>query len=122
MSTKTQTVDSKVETLDINLDEIFDAAPSAADVTLPEEKPNKNIFSGTGGKADMSFADPDLDDKDDLNSKVEEVVEEPKAEEVKEAEAGEVKEKAKEEVNIDEVINSIDNDDSEEEKLSLIHI
>ena len=120
MSTKTQTVDSKVETLDINLDEIFDAAPSAADVTLPEEKPNKNIFSGTGGKADMSFADPDLDDKDDLNSKVEEVVKEPKAEEVKEAEGGEIKEEAKEEakeeVNIDEVINSIDNDDSEEEK------
>ena len=46
MSTKTETVNSKVETLDINLDEIFDAAPSGADVTLPEEKPNKSIFNG----------------------------------------------------------------------------
>ena len=64
----------------------------------------------------MSFADPDLDDKDDLNAKVEEVVEEPKAEEVKEAKEDKVKEEVKEEVNIDEVINSIDNDDSEEEK------
>ena len=71
MSTKTETVDSKVETLDINLDEIFDAAPSAADVTLPQEKkPNKNIFTGTGSKADFSFADPDADDKDNLDAKV----------------------------------------------------
>ena len=111
MSTKTQTVDSKVETLDINLDEIFDAAPSAADVTLPEEKPNKNIFSGTGGKADMSFADPDKDDKDDLNAKVDDVTEDSSEEE----EVTEPK-LAKEEVNIDDVIDSIDNEDTEEEK------
>lgn len=112
MSTKTKTVNSNVETLDINLDEIFDAAPSAADVTLPEEKGNKNIFSGTGAKADMSFADPDLDDKDDLNSKVEEkkeeVSEEEKPEETKASEKNE-------EVNIDDVIGSLD-DDEEEEK------
>ncbi len=110
MSTKTQTVDSKVETLDINLDEIFDAAPSAADVTLPEEKPNKNIFSGTGGRADMSFADPDKDDKDDLNAKVDDVTEDSSEEEVTEPKL------AKEEVNIDDVIDSIDNEDTEEEK------
>jgi hypothetical protein len=112
MSTKTETVDSKVETLDINLDEIFDAAPNAGDVTLPEEKGNKNIFSGTGAKADMSFADPDFDDKDDLNSKVEEkkeeVSEEEKPEETKASEKNE-------EVNIDDVIGSLD-DDEEEEK------
>ena len=112
MSTKTETVDSKVETLDINLDEIFDAAPNAGDVTLPEEKGNKNIFSGTGAKADMSFADPDFDDKEDLNSKVEEkkeeVSEEEKSEETKASEKNE-------EVNIDDVIGSLD-DDEEEEK------
>ena len=113
MSTKTKTVDSNVETLDINLDEIFDAAPSAADVTLPEEKKNKNIFSGTGVKADMSFADPDYDDKDDLNSKVEEkkeeVFEEEKPEETKASEKNE-------EVNIDDVIGSLDDDDDDEKE------
>jgi hypothetical protein len=123
MSTKTETVDSKVETLDINLDEIFDAAPSAADVTLPQEKkPNKNIFTGTGGKADFSFADPDDDGKDNLDAKVEakqaensenetEVTNTPENE-------TEVKQGAevKEDVNIDEVINSIDEVTEEDEK------
>lgn len=123
MSTKTETVDSKVETLDINLDEIFDAAPSAADVTLPQEKkPNKNIFTGTGSKADFSFADPDADDKDNLDAKVEakqaensenetEVTNTPENE-------TEVKQGAevKEDVNIDEVINSIDEVTEEDEK------
>ena len=123
MSTKTETVDSKVETLDINLDEIFDGAPSAADVTLPQEKkPNKNIFTGTGGKADFSFADPDDDGKDNLDAKVEakqaensenetEVTNTPENE-------TEVKQGAevKEDVNIDEVINSIDEVTEEDEK------
>ena len=47
MSVKETTVDSKVETLDINLDEIFDAAPSGGDITLPNEtksKPNTAMF------------------------------------------------------------------------------
>ena len=117
MSTKTETVNSKVETLDINLDEIFSAAPSGADVTLPEEeKPNKNIFSGTSGKADFSFADPDKDGKDDLNAKVEE---KEKKEDSVEPEVSEPEVKAeevKEEVNIDEVINSIDEVTEEDEK------
>ena len=116
MSTKTESVNSKVETLDINLDEIFDAAPSAADVTLPqEEKPNKNIFSGTGSKADMSFADPDVDDKDDLNVKADSKEESSTEKEVAEPEVK--AEEVKEEVNIDDVISSIDEEDSEEEKI-----
>jgi len=116
MSTKTESVNSKVETLDINLDEIFDAAPSAADVTLPqEEKPNKNIFSGTGSKADMSFADPDIDDKDDLNVKADSKEESSTEKEVAEPEVK--AEEVKEEVNIDDVISSIDEEDSEEEKI-----
>ena len=119
MSTKTETVNSKVETLDINLDEIFDAAPSAADVTLPEEKPNKNIFSGLKQDADMSFADPDQDDKDDLNAKVEakESKEDSAEPEVSEPEVkAEEGKEVKEEVNIDEVINSIDEVTEEDEK------
>ena len=71
-TTESKTVNSKVEQVDINLDEIFAAAPGAAEVTLPEEKPAKSIFS-RGEKADMSFADPDVTDTDDLNVKVEEI-------------------------------------------------
>ena len=102
-TTESKTVNSKVEQVDINLDEIFAAAPSAADVTLPEEKPAKSIFS-RGEKADMSFADPDLTDTDDLNVKVEE-----------KAEVEDITDDVKEEVNIDDVINSIDEITEEDE-------
>jgi len=67
---------SNVETLDINLDEIFNAAPSGADITLPSGKNAKttnNIFSGINKKADFTFADPDIDDTDDLTNKLKSV-------------------------------------------------
>ena len=73
-TTESKTVNSKVEQVDINLDEIFAAAPGAAEVTLPEEKPAKSIFS-RGEKADMSFADPDNDDATDVLAKSEEIQE-----------------------------------------------
>jgi len=72
MSTKNNTMSSNVETLDIDLDTIFNAAPSGADMTLPSEKQTKttnNIFSAINKKADFSFADPDADDADDLTDK-----------------------------------------------------
>ena len=112
-TTESKTVNSKVEQVDINLDEIFAAAPGAAEVTLPEEKPAKSIFS-RGEKADMSFADPDVTDTDDLNAKVEEKAE------VEDTTVDEDENKStedvKEEVNIDEVINSIDEITEEDEK------
>lgn len=72
MSTKNNTMNSNVETLDIDLDTIFSAAPSGDDMTLPsgkETKTTNNIFSGINKKADFSFADPDTDDADDLTDK-----------------------------------------------------
>ena len=70
MNTKEAAVNSNVETLDINLDEIFNGAPSAGDVTLPEEsKSQPNILSGLNKKADFSFADVDEDGVDDLTKK-----------------------------------------------------
>ncbi len=72
MSTKNNTMNSNVETLDIDLDTIFSAAPSGDDMTLPsgkETKTTNNIFSGINKKADFSFADPDADDADDLTDK-----------------------------------------------------
>ena len=72
MSVKETTVDSKVETLDINLDEIFDAAPSGGDITLPNETKSKpNILSGLSEKPDFSFADVDDDGVDNLSKKTE---------------------------------------------------
>ena len=70
MNTKENNVNSDVQTLDINLDEIFNGTPGADGVTLPNEKSNKkNILSGINKKADFSFADPDFDDADDLSKK-----------------------------------------------------
>ena len=112
-TTESKTVNSKVEQVDINLDEIFAAAPGAAEVTLPEEKPAKSIFSREE-KADMSFADPDVTDTDDLNAKVEDKAE--VEDTTVDKDENKSTEDVKEEVNIDEVINSIDEITEEDEK------
>ena len=92
-----KTVETKVQDVDINLDEIFSGAPGASSVTLPEETEKKpNVFSREG-KVDMSFLNDDdagkqeepvieepKDDSTDLNEKSEEKVE--TTEEAKEGE------------------------------------
>jgi len=92
-----KTVETKVQDIDINLDEIFSGAPGASSVTLPEETEKKpNVFSREG-KVDMSFLNDDdagkqeepvieepKDDSTDLNEKSEEKVE--ATEEAKEGE------------------------------------
>jgi len=75
MSTITQTgpVKSKVEqNIEINLDEIFNAAPSGDSMIQDNTKKQKNIFSGLQEKADMSFADPDDNGATDVLAKSEE--------------------------------------------------
>lgn len=103
-ATETQTVKSKVEQVDINLDEIFNAAPSGADMIQDNKAKPKNIFSGLTEKADLSFADPDTTDVDDLDAKVEENKVEENKEEVK-------AESKPEEAN--EILDSLDNVDEE---------
>jgi hypothetical protein len=72
MNTKQTTVNSNVETLDVNLDEIFNGAPSGSDITLPNEATTKpNILSGLSKKADFSFTDVDDDGIDNIGEKVE---------------------------------------------------
>ena len=44
-NTETNTVNSNVEQVDINLDEIFNAAPSGADIIQQDSKKPTNIFS-----------------------------------------------------------------------------
>ena len=101
---------SKVEQVDINLDEIFNAAPSGADMIQDNKVKPKNIFSGLTEKADLSFADPDTTDVDDLDAKVEESKVEESTEEKKE----EVKAESKpEEAN--EILDSLDDVDEEVE-------
>jgi len=110
MDTKTNTVNSNVETLDINIDEIFDGAPGSGAVTLPaEEKPKRHILSGLQEKADFSFADPDKDDADDLTAKVDETE--------KETAKEDTNSKVEEAADILESLDEID-EVSEEEKSS----
>ena len=110
-TTQKEPVKSSVEQVDVNLDEIFNAAPSGDDIISGESNKTKNIFSGLNEKADMSFADPDKDGKDDLNAKLEkkEDAEEPDTEEAS---------KNKEVVeNADSILDALDgNEESEEEE------
>ena len=120
-----KTVETKVQDVDVNLDEIFSGAPGAGSITLPEEKEKKpNVFSREG-KVDMSFLNNDdagkaeeptitepTDDKTDLNAKSEETVEENK-EEVKAEEGVEVKETISKD-EIDEILAPETEEDEEE--------
>ena len=78
---------TSVEQVDVNLDEIFNGAPGADSITLPEktEESKPNIFSREG-KVDLTF----------LDEKVEEVAE--TVEEKVESTDAEVKTEAKEEI------------------------
>jgi len=104
-TTQTEPVKSNVKQVDVNLDEIFNAAPSGDDIISQDSNKPKSIFSGLSEKADMSFADPDKDDKDDLNAKKEdkENAEEPKAQE-----GEEVVEEKKVEDNVDSILDTLD--------------
>jgi hypothetical protein len=65
MSNNNQTMESTVETVDLDLNEIFDGAATAEGVTLPQEDSSKsknNIFSKVKPDVDMSFADEDQED------------------------------------------------------------
>ena len=117
-TTETETVKSNVkENEEINLDEIFNAAPSGADM-IQDDKKQKNIFSGTSGKADFSFADPDNDGKDDLNAKVEAKEETEKVEQTEEVtEEVEAKvEDKKEAPTVDEVFGDISDEEEDKEE------
>ena len=117
MDIKTNTVNSNVETLDINIDKIFDGAPGSGAVTLPaEEKPKRNILSGLQEKADFSFADPDKDDADDLTAKVDETEKEEVTAE-KETAKEDTSSKVEEAADILESLDEVD-EVAEEEKPS----
>ena len=109
-----KTVETKVQDVDINLDEIFSGAPGASSVTLPEETEKKpNVFSREG-KVDMSFLNDNdtgkqeepvieepKNDSTDLNEKSEKKVE--ATEEAKEAKEGEEVKQTKTPIAKDEI-------------------
>lgn len=57
MSNETNNMETNVETVDINIDEIFNGAPSAEGITLPEQSTQPNIFKQPEQKADFSFTE-----------------------------------------------------------------
>ena len=62
MSEENNTVETKVETVDIDIDEVFGAG--ADNVTLPEEESKPNIFSNPEKEVDMSFTEQPVERKD----------------------------------------------------------
>ena len=85
----TQSVETKVEQVDINLDELFDGAASASSVTIPADTNQKksdskkvNIFSKEK-PVDFSFADSSVKDEEDdeVQSKAEDTKKSPSPEE-----------------------------------------
>ena len=72
-TTEKKPVKSTVEKdVEVNLDEMFNGAPSGADMIQDTAAQPKNIFSGLQEKPDMSFADPDKSDATDVLAKSEE--------------------------------------------------
>jgi len=95
MSEVKENIETKVETVNIDIDELFNGAPSAEGITLPEkEDTKKNIFQKEP-EVDMSFTEE----------------QEEEVEEIKE----EVKEEVKDEViqeETNEILESIDTEDT----------
>jgi hypothetical protein len=77
MSDSKETMESKVETVDVNLDEIFNGAATAEGVTLPEETttPKGNIFGKPTETFDDSFTEPQESKEEETTPEAETEVE-----------------------------------------------
>lgn len=74
MEEKNKVMESTVETVDINIDEIFNGAATAEGITVPEQK-KKNIFSKVDDTVDLNFetTSKNEDEDDDNDSDVSKV-------------------------------------------------
>jgi hypothetical protein len=116
MSTTTQTgpVKSKVEqNIEVNLDEIFNAAPSGDSMIQDNTKQQKNIFSGLQEKADMSFADPDDNGATDVLAKSEEKEDESDTDESVEDKVGSKKDIPAD--TVEDIFEELTGEDTDEE-------
>ena len=112
MATENKSQDTTVEQVDINIDELFAAAPDADAIVTPETKP-KSIFSKKDS-VDMTFTEEKPQPKAE-----EPVTEEPAAEEPEEEKKEEpkVEEKKEEPVaTLDDVLDAIDEEPEEAEE------
>ena len=112
---ETKTVEeTKVEKVDINLDEIFDAAPGGDSITLPEENQKPNIFSRKQRDVDTSFLDePAPAAKEEAPA--EETTSETTSETVETKETTETaKQEVKPKIDVDEVLGLNDNNETED--------
>ena len=107
---ETKTVETKVEQVDVNLDDIFNAAPGGDSITLPEENTKPNIFSRKGN-LDTSFLDPQVKETTETETEVKEEEQEEVKEEAEVKEETPVAETTKEEVN--KVLDTLDEDEGE---------
>ena len=112
MAQENKTQDTTVEKVDINIDELFAAAPDADAIVTPETKQPKSIFSKKE-ELDLDFTEkpkvkaekPAVEESDAEEPKAEEAKEEPKAEEKKEETTA----------TLDDVLDSLDEEAGEEE-------
>jgi len=111
MATENKTVEkTKVEKVDVNLDEIFGGAPGAESVTLPEEPAKPSIFSRKE-ELDMSFVEDKKEETPTDETTKEEEVKETSNEKQVTPQANEPKEK----VDVEEVLGIKEEDVEEEE-------
>jgi hypothetical protein len=118
---ETKSVETKVEQVNVDLNDIFNAAPGGDSITLPEETAKKPSLFTRKKEVDTSFLYEEKKEETAIEDKKEEVVEE-KEEEQKENVEAEVKEeskktteKKKEKVDVDEVLGLVEGDIKEEE-------
>ena len=107
MAEETKTVEkTNVEKVDVNIDEIFGAAPGADSITLPDEEEKKPSIFSRKEDLDMSF----------VETKAEEPAAETKTEETKEAVETKTPTdtKPKEKVDVEEVLGLTEETEEEE--------
>ena len=116
---ETKSVETKVEQVNVDLNDIFNAAPGGDSITLPEETATKPSLFSRKKEVDTSFLYEAKKEETAVEDKKEETVEEEKVEETVEAEVKEEPKKTtakqKEKVNVDEVLGLIEDDVKEEE-------
>lgn len=103
MEDNTNTLESKVETIDIDIDEMFNPGVGADSVTLPDENAKPSIFSKPRKEADFSFTE----ETDTTSSKEDEA-----DDEIKKPEISKEDNKAAGKKLLD---NLLDDDESEDE-------
>jgi len=116
---ETKSVETKVEQVNVDLNDIFNAAPGGDSITLPEETAKKPSLFARKKEVDTSFLYEDKKEETVVEDKKEEVVEEGEEKENVKAEIKEepkkTTEKKKEKVDVEEVLGLTDLDTVEEE-------